>query len=120
MKQQPMPIGKHLVLQDLLRVGALLAHRGTHQAGNPHTRGSRSGIHNALFGDLLPGDPNGTEDPGQRDRGRSLDVVIETGEPLAIAIQDRERDVLVEILPLQQARGKTRFTPSTKASINSS
>ena len=49
------------------------------------------------------------EHPGDDDRAGALDVVVEAGQPVAVAIEDAEGVVLLEVLPLDDgAPGKTR------------
>src|SRR5262249_60504088 len=39
---------------------------------------------------------------GDRDGGGALDVVVEGGEDVAVALEERERRALFEVLPLEQ------------------
>src|SRR5450759_507535 len=47
------------------------------------------------------------EQPRERHRGRSLDVVVEDGYPVAIFVQQPERRVIGEILELDQHPGES-------------
>ena len=118
--EQAVSVGEDLVLQHLLFVVALFPHGGSHQPSDADARRTRTRIDDSLLGNLAARDADRAQDARQGHGGRSLNVVVEAGQPLAISIQYREGQVLVEVLPLQQARGKTRFTPSTNASMNSS
>src|SRR5437762_1344313 len=48
------------------------------------------------------GDPPAGDDPGQRHRRRPLDVVVEAGQRLAVALEQHEGIRLLEVLPLQE------------------
>ncbi len=54
-------------------------------------------------------DPNRAQDASQRDSGRALNVVVETRQPVPIAIENGKRDVLMKVFPLQQCAGKDPF-----------
>ena len=43
------------------------------------------------------------EDPAENDRGGALDVVVERADAVAIAVEDPQRVVLLEVLPLDDA-----------------
>ena len=46
------------------------------------------------------------EEPADDDRGRALDVVVEARQPVAVAVEDAQRVVLLEVLPLDEAAGQ--------------
>ena len=60
------------------------------------------------------------EQAGEDDGAGPLDVVVEARQAVAVALQDAQRVVLLEVLPLHDGRGKTRPTASTNASSTSS
>ena len=47
----------------------------------------------------------GGQDAGDHDRRRPLDVVVERRHPVAVPIEDVERVLLLEVLPLDDAVG---------------
>ena len=49
--------------------------------------------------------PERRDDAGHDDRRRALDVVVERRDPVAVAVEDAQRVVLLEVLPLDDAAG---------------
>ncbi len=52
---------------------------------------------------------NPPKNPSQRDPRRPLNIVVETGNAFAVAIEYLEGDVLVKVLPLQHRTRKNAF-----------
>src|SRR5256885_2059465 len=63
---------------------------------------ARAQDHDALAGQRHPEQPRAGGDPGQGHRRRALDVVVEGGQDLAVAVEERESGALAEVLPLQE------------------
>ena len=84
-------------------VQAFPRHGEADQLGN--AGGSRSGAkeQEALVGELLPVEAQGSKDAGQRHPGSALDVVVEGADLLGIARQNRHRVHVGKILPLDAA-----------------
>ena len=60
------------------------------------------------------------EQAGEDDRAGALDVVVEARLPVAIAIEDADRVVSLEVLPLDDRRREDPATASTNASTTAS
>ena len=66
-------------------------------------------------------DPERRGDPAHDDRGRPLNVVVEARDAVAVTVEQADRVVLLEVLPLEhRVGGNTSITDSTKASTKSS
>ena len=61
----------------------------------------------ALVRQLAAGDAQRREKPGQRDRRRALDVVVEGADAVAVFLQQAERVVVGEVLELDQHARET-------------
>ena len=59
----------------------------------------------ALLAELLIADAQGAEQPGQRHGARTLYVVVERQDPVAVAVEDLQCGVFAEVFPLQQRVG---------------
>ena len=59
-----------------------------------------------LVGKLAAADAQRGEQPGQRDRGRALNVVVEDRNIVAVFVEQAERGVIGEILELDQHAGE--------------
>ena len=81
---------------------ALAAQRALEEPGDPDPRRARARDHQALVDELPAGGAGGGEHPGHRHRGGPLDVVVEGGQLLAVALEEAERVPLLEVLPLQE------------------
>ena len=71
------------------------------EPGDPGARGARAQEDEALLAQRPAGRPDGGKNAGQDHRPGSLDVVVEARDAVAIAVQDPNRVVLLEVLPLQ-------------------
>jgi hypothetical protein len=75
-------------------------------SGHPDTRRSRPHDHHALSAQRDPGHARGREDAGENAGAGALDVVVERGKLRSVAIEQIERVLLLEILPLQEGAGE--------------
>ena len=73
--------------------------------GDPDTGGARSHQHHPLVGQLGSGRTTRRQDTGDDHRGGSLNIVVEAQQPVFVAIQQRERVDLLEVLPLEEGAG---------------
>ena len=78
-------------------------HRQADQLGDTGRCGARTEEQEALIGELLSSDAQRGDDPGQRNAGGALDVVVEGADLVAIARQDRDGVEVGEVLPLDAA-----------------
>ena len=87
------------------RRGALGAHDRLGQPGDPNARRPRPEEDQPLAGERLAAVPQRGQDPAGHDRGRALDVIVEAGDPVPVAVEQPERVVLLEVLPLHDGAG---------------
>ena len=80
-----------------------IAHGRLQQPRDADAGGTGAGQQDALRAERLPEQTQPGQDAGQHDGGRALDVVVEARHAVAIAVQDAERVVLLEVLPLDEA-----------------
>ena len=73
----------------------------------------------ALVAHRPAGDPQGRVHAGGHDRSRALNVVVERAQAVAKARELGDRVGFQEVFPLQDGRGCTRITASTKRSMKS-
>jgi hypothetical protein len=92
-----------------LFVAAIFQHHRFHAPADPNARRAGAGIHDSLLGEFFVRDSHRGQDAGQRDRRRCLNVVSETRQSLAVAVEYLECDAPVEVFPLRQRSGKDFF-----------
>ena len=76
------------------------------QPGDADARGAGSDEQRPLVTQRPPGLAQRRQDAPQHHRGGSLHVVVEAGYPFPVPIQEPDRVVLLEVLPLQQRMRK--------------
>ena len=76
--------------------------RVAQQAGDADAGRAGAEDHDALLGQRDAGRAAAGHDAGHGHRGRALDVVVEAGDALAVAVEQAEGVDLLEVLPLQQ------------------
>ena len=91
---------------DLLLPGSFLAHRRRQQVRDAGAGLARAEQEHALVADALPGEAQRGQDPRDGDARRALDVVVEAGDPVLVALEQPEGVVLVEVLPLHDGAGE--------------
>ena len=90
---------------------ALAAHRLAHQMRDAGARRARAEEDDALAASCAAGmglaeEAHAGEDAGDDDPRRALDVVVEAGESPAVALEQANGVVLLEVFPLEQGVGE--------------
>ena len=101
--QQAIDVEQRVAAPRRGEIHALPRHRLADQLGDAGRGRARAEEQEPLIGELLSGDAQRGEDPGQRDAGGALDVVVEGADLVAIARQDRDGVDVGEVLPLDAA-----------------
>ena len=81
---------------------ALALERVAHEAGDADARGARAQEDDALLLDRDPRDAAAGDHARDGHGGRPLDVVVEAGDDLLVAVEEAERVRLLEVLPLEE------------------
>ena len=84
---------------------ARLAHREPQQPPDPHTRRPGPDEQDPGIRQRSPGGPERGHDPGDHDRRRALDVVVERRHAVLVAVEDAQGVLLFEVLELDEAAG---------------
>ena len=82
-------------------IQALGHHRRAHGASDTGPCGACAQEGKSLFVQRPAHRPHGGQDAGQHDGSRALDIVVETGDAMAVAVQYPDGVVLLEVFPLQ-------------------
>ena len=98
-------IDEHDGLPDGSLGHAVLEHRETQQAGDADARRPGPDEHDPCVGEPRPEAAQAGQHAGDHDRGGPLDVVVEGRHAVPVAIEDAQRVVLLEVLPLDEAVG---------------
>ena len=84
-----------------------VVHHGRHQqVRDAGRRLARAEAQEGLLRHPLAGDAQGRKDPGHRDRGRALDVVIEAAHLVPVVPEQPEGVVVGEVLELDDDSGE--------------
>ena len=81
----------------------VLEHRETEQARDADARRARADEHDTRVGEPRPEAAQAGQHAGDHDRGGPLDVVVEGRHAVPVAVEDAQRVVLLEVLPLDDA-----------------
>ena len=85
---------------------AIPEHLRSNQACDPDAGRPGAEEYEPLSGERLVQDPQGRSDPGEHDGRRALDVVVEARDPVAVTVEEADRVVLLEVLPLEHRVGE--------------
>ena len=80
----------------------IAGHRGLKETGDPDAGPTGPEHHDPLIPEAAADTAERGEDPGQRHGRGPLDVVVEAADPVPVSVEEPDRVVLLEVLPLDE------------------